>query len=71
MRETETAGEEMGWRGRGRRGRREGHAWARDDLPLGSPAPVRSAVAKQLSVSILALGVAVSPGAVSNKSLLF
>lgn len=49
-----------------------GHAWARDDLPLGSPAPVHSAVAKQLSVSILALGVAVSSGVVVlYKSLLF
>lgn len=65
----------MGWRGRGRRSRREGqgegHAWAWGDLLLGSPAPVRSAVAKKLSVSILALGVTVSPGAGSNKSLLF
>lgn len=53
-----------------RRAGGKGHARAWDDLLLGSPAPVRSAVAK-LSVSILALRVAVSPGAGSNKSLLF
>lgn len=49
------------------RGPRVGLVWP----AAGVTAPVHSAMAKQLSVSILALGVAFSSGAILNKSLLF
>lgn len=62
----EGPGEEKQERRAGR-GPRVGLGWP----CAGSPAPVRRAVAKKLSISVLALRVTVSPGAGSNKSLLF